>query len=112
AGSVTARIPSGARRVLDDGVLCYVAASTTHGPHVTPVVYAVDGGRLWVTTARRSVKARAWHRDPSTGGLIRSGRRALVFRGTVRTYDALEVSTWPEQAVAAPRLMSATMKFS
>ena len=52
-------IPVTARRTLEEGVLCYLGVRTPDGPHVTPVVYALDGSRLWVTTARTSVKARA-----------------------------------------------------
>ena len=109
---MTAAVPAEALGVLDEGVLCHLAASTAAGPHLTPVVYAVDGGRLWITTARHSVKATAWRRDPGTAGLIRAGARAVAFRGRVRTYDALDLSSWPGAAASAPRLASAAARFS
>jgi len=109
------RIPSGAREareILARGEWCYLAAATPSGPHVTPVVFAVDGGRLWVTTSRSSVKARAWRKDPRIAGMVRTGDRALVFRGRVRIFDALDPFTWPAAAIASPRLGKAATKFS
>ena len=105
-------IPPEARRILRDGVLCYLATSHPAAPHVTPVVYAFDAGRIWVTTSRRSVKARAWRRDRRVAGLIRSGDRAVSFRGTVRTYDALDLSSWPAATVAGPAIVRAATRFS
>jgi hypothetical protein len=109
---LTSSLPALARRAFDDGVLCYLAVRTSHGPHLTPVVYAEDGGRLWVTTSRTSVKARAWRRDPEIAGLVRSGDVFVSFRGRVRTYDALDPLTWPGAAIAAPRLVQAATRFS
>ncbi len=109
------RIPSGAREareLLAEAEWCHLAAATPSGPHVTPLVFAVDGGRIWVTTSRSSVKARAWRADPRTAGMVRAGDRALLFRGRVRTYDALDPFTWPAAAIASPRLGKAATKFT
>jgi Pyridoxamine 5'-phosphate oxidase len=97
---------------LDQGVLCHLAVATRNGPHLTPVVYVLDGGRLWVTTSRTSVKARAWRRDKAVAGLVQSVGFAVTFRGRVRTYDALDPLSWPAAAVAGPRLVSAATRFS
>ena len=105
------RLPGLARRILDRGILCYVAVRTPAGPHLTPVVYALDAGRLWLTTARRSVKARAWRRDPEVAGMVRSEAGALVFRGRVRTYDVLDPESWPHAALAGPRIVRAATRF-
>jgi hypothetical protein len=105
-------VPDLAKGILADGEFCYVAARTRFGPHLTPVVYALDGGRLWLTTARGSVKARAWRADPHVAGMVRVGDRAVVFRGVVKTYDALDPFTWPSAAVSSPRLGKAATKFS
>jgi hypothetical protein len=109
---VSSRIPESARRALDAGVLCHVAARTAAGPHLTPVVYVFDGGRLWLTTARRSVKAQAWRRDPSVAGMVRHDGLAVVFRGRVRTYDALDVGSWPGAVAATPSIARAAARFS
>jgi hypothetical protein len=106
------RVPPSARRVLDEGVLCHVAVATPNGPHLTPVVYVLDGGRLWITTSRSSVKARAWRRGPGVAGLVQDGELAVTFRGRVRTYDALDPFSWPAAAVAGPRLVAAATRFS
>ena len=60
-------LPMPVRRLLERGAFCHVAATTPAGPHVTPMVFAEAGGRVWVTTSRGSVKARAW-RSPLARG--------------------------------------------
>jgi hypothetical protein len=109
---VKERLPRTARDVLERGTLCYLAVRTSHGPHLTPVVYVLDGGRLWLTTSRTSVKARALRRERDVGGMIRSGDEAVSFRGRARTYDALDPLSWPFAAAAGPRLVRAATRFS
>jgi hypothetical protein len=76
------------------------------------VVFALSGGRLWVTTARSSVKARALEADLRVAGLVRDGDVAVAFRGRARTYDALDPLTWPAAAVRAPSLTRAAARFT
>jgi hypothetical protein len=109
---VRERIPGGARDLLEQGTLCHVAVRTSHGPHLTPVVYVLDGGRLWFTTSRTSVKARALRRERRVAGMIRAGGEAVAFGGLARTYDALDPLSWPYAAVAGPRLVRAATRFS
>lgn len=91
---------------------CHVAAITEAGPHLTPLVFALSGGRLWLTTSRGSVKARAWRRDARVGGLVLAGDRAVSFTGSVRTYDALDPDTWLASLAAAPALSRAAAVFT
>lgn len=100
------------RSVLDQGRFCAVATTTPHGPHVTPLVFASSGGRLWLTTSRRSAKTRAWKTDPSVGGLVRHGELAVTFTGSVRLYDALDRSTWGDAIAGATSIARATAAFS
>jgi hypothetical protein len=109
---MSGRLPAAARRALQDGALSYVAVRTPHGPHLTPVVFVLDAGHLWVTTARTSVKARTWRDDPEIAGLVRTDDVTVAFRGMVRTYDALDPLSWPAAAVAGPRLVRAATRFS
>ncbi len=104
--------PGTVLRVLEEGTFCFVAAPTPRGPHVTPLVFATSGGRLWLTTSRRSVKARAWAREPVAAGLVRAGDRTVLFSGRVRIYDALDPLTWLPSALNAPRLTAAALRFS
>ncbi len=97
---------------LDRGQFCAVAAMTPHGPHCTPLVYANSGARIWLTTSRRSVKARAWRVDPSMAGLVRDDDLAVTFTGTVRTYDALDRRTWAAAVAGATSIARATATFS
>ena len=98
--------------VLDRGQFCAVATMTPRGPHCTPLVFASSGARLWLTTSRRSVKARAWRADPAVAGLVRSDELAVTFTGTVRTYDALDRRTWAAAVAGATSIARATATFS
>ena len=105
--------PSSAAGILQAGTLCWIAAGTSRGPHVTPLVFAMSQGALWLTTSRRSVKARAWAAgDPSVAGLVRDGTRAVSFAGRARTYDALEPRTWLSSIAAASSLAAATIRYT
>lgn len=98
--------------VLEQGEFCTVATSTPTGPHCTPLVFAYSGGRLWLTTSRRSVKTRAWKADPAAAGLVRHGELAVAFTGTVKLYDALDRSTWVDAVAGATSIARATAQFS
>jgi nitroimidazol reductase NimA-like FMN-containing flavoprotein (pyridoxamine 5'-phosphate oxidase superfamily) len=105
-------IPERASRLLEAGEFCYVAASTPSGPHVTPMVFAFAGERLWVTTSRGSVKARAWRDDPRVAALVRVGADALMFTGTATTHDALDPRSWRRSLSEAPVLAVASARFT
>jgi nitroimidazol reductase NimA-like FMN-containing flavoprotein (pyridoxamine 5'-phosphate oxidase superfamily) len=105
-------VPAPIRRILDEGAFCHVASLTPKGPHLTPMVFVSAVGRVWVTTSRGSVKARAWRRDPVVGGLVRSGDRAAAFTGTVRTYDLLDTDTWGRSLAQGPALALAGFRFT
>jgi hypothetical protein len=100
------------RAVLEQGVLCYLAAPSPAGPHVTPVVYVLDGDRLWGTTGRGTTKASRWRRDPTAGGLVPVGDLAVTFGGRVTLHDALDPSTWWASAARAPQLARASARFT
>lgn len=105
-------IPKEARRILNEATLCYLAAPSPRGPHVTPVVFVLDGGRIWGTTSRGTTKAKLWQRDPVAGGLIGNEGSWLSFRGPVTLYDALDPGTWPRSIIRGPRVASASVRFA
>lgn len=105
-------IPGPAQPVLEAGSFCSVAVQTASGPHCTPMVFAMSGGRLWVTTSRGSVKARAWQADGRISGLVRHDGRCVMFSGSVRTYDALDAGTWRASLLDAPALTRASVRFT
>jgi len=100
------------QNVLEQGQFCHVATSSPNGPHCTPLVFAYSGGRLWLTTSRRSVKTRQWKVDPSVAGLVRQGGLAVTFTGTTKLYDALDRSTWGSAVAGATSIGRATAGFS
>jgi hypothetical protein len=105
-------IPAAAREILRHGTLCYLAAPSPVGPHVTPVVFVLEGDRVWGTTGRRTTKARRWRERPVAGGLVRLGDRALTFRGPVTLYDALNPATWPVSVLRGPQLALVSTLFT
>ncbi len=105
-------LPGPVRSVLERGSFCHVAAITPLGPHVTPMVFSVAGERVWVTTSRRSVKARAWRSDPRTAGLVRDGDEAVAFAGIVSTHDVLDPSTWARSLAEGPLVGVAAARFT
>lgn len=105
-------LPRAARRILNEGTLCYLAAPSAAGPHATPVVFVLDGGRVWGTTGRGTTKAKLWRREPFAGGLVGFEGRWLTFRGPVTLYDALDPSTWRDSLRRGPRVASASLRFS
>lgn len=105
------RWPNEIARVFEGGSFCHVAVGTRFGPHLTPMVYAPSGNRLWLTTARGSVKARAWRQEPTVAGMVRNDRVAVSFTGVVRMHDALDPETWSASARSAPALAAASVRF-
>lgn len=109
---MTGRLPQQFEAVLERGAFCSVAAETKHGPHLTPLVFAWSDGRLWLTTSRGSVKARAWRSNPRVAGLVRAEDRAVTFTGRAAAYDALDPSTWIRTAVRMPAVTAASARFT
>lgn len=75
--------------ILDEADLAHVAVAARNGPHVTPAVFDVDGGRLWFVTPRRSVKARVIARRRQVGALVQYGGKAVMIGGRARIVDPL-----------------------
>jgi hypothetical protein len=105
-------VPAAALDVLGEGRLCYLSARTGHGPHVTPVVFVLEEGAVWATTARGTAKARAWKNDPTAAGLVRRGDRAVSFRGRVTMYDLLDPTTWGPGLRHRRQLVKASARFT
>jgi hypothetical protein len=98
--------------VLRRAPFCHVGTRTPWGPHVTPLAFALSGGRVWATTARSSAKARAWRTDPRIGALARDGDDVVTFTGRARTFDALDPLTWIDAVRETPALALATARFA
>ncbi|HZP91029.1 MAG TPA: pyridoxamine 5'-phosphate oxidase family protein [Actinomycetota bacterium] len=101
-----------ALEALRTGSFCHVAAPTERGPHLTPLVFALSDDRLWLTTSRGSVKARAWRRDARVTGLVRGEGVSVAFGGRVRTYDLLDPETWGRALLRTPALVAASLRFT
>ena len=106
------RWPDEVARVFDEGSFCHVAVTSRFGPHLTPMVFVPSGERLWLTTARGSVKALAWRRSLTVAGMVRGERAAVSFTGVVRLHDALDPLTWRGTVGNAPALAAAAVRFT
>jgi hypothetical protein len=104
--------PGAALELLREGALARLAVPRPAGLHLTPLVYAISGERLWVTTSRSSVKARAWSGDPRAGGLVRTGTGSVVFIGRVTRHDVLDPDTWMETLPRAGSVLRAAAAFT
>jgi nitroimidazol reductase NimA-like FMN-containing flavoprotein (pyridoxamine 5'-phosphate oxidase superfamily) len=109
---VSRPLPPQVAAVLDHGSIAYLAVGTRAGPHVTPVVYAMFASRMWVTTARRTVKGGVWRIRPRVAGLVRSGDHAVSFTGSVRLHDILNPATWPASLIELPTVAAAGAVFT
>jgi hypothetical protein len=105
-------VPDPARDILERGVLCHLAAPARSGPHLTPVVFALEGGRVWGTTGRGTTKARSWRRDGRAAGLVRAGEGWVSFRGPVTMYDLLDPSTWGDSLRRIGEVTAASARFT
>jgi hypothetical protein len=83
------RDDSGTRAVLGEADHLHLAVHTSRGIHVTPTVFSMEAGELWLVVPRRSVKALAVRRHPTVGVLVRAGDRSLVLSGRARPVDPL-----------------------
>ncbi|MGH2659270.1 MAG: pyridoxamine 5'-phosphate oxidase family protein [Actinomycetota bacterium] len=109
---MTQSLPAELEETLERGSFCHVAAETRHGPHLTPMVFVLSEGRVWVTTSRGSVKARSWRVDPRVGGMVRVGLRAVTFAGRAIPYDLLDAGTWDRAVRRLPALAEASIRFT
>jgi hypothetical protein len=75
--------------VLDGAPHVYVAIATGTGPHVTPELFAVTGGRVWCLTAATALKARLLSSGGRVALLARSGHRDAIVTGDAVVLDAL-----------------------
>src|SRR5688500_9665992 len=73
--------------VVSSAPLASVAVDAKRGPHVTPQVFAAFGGRLWMATPHRSVKARVLRRRPGVGLLLRGERSTAIVAGEAEVLD-------------------------
>jgi hypothetical protein len=105
-------VPAEASEILERGTFARLAVAARRSLHLTPLVYAISRDRLWVTTARRSVKARAWERDPFVAGLVRDGTSAVSFVGSVTRHDALDPDTWMASIPRTREIVRATRVFT
>jgi len=106
------QLPPQVGAVLDHGSIAYLAVGTRAGPHVTPVVYTTFASRMWVTTARRTVKGGIWRIRPRVAGLVRAGDHSVSFVGSVRIHDLLDPATWPLSLLELPTLAAAAASFT
>lgn len=90
---------------LAEGRQAYVAIATERGPHVTPELYAVAGGRLWFFAGLGTLKARTLPRHPTVAVAVAAGARTVVVTGRVASFHPAALprhAPTPATLLAAP----------
>lgn len=91
--------------VLDATSTIYVAISLRSGPHVTPELFTVSGGRIICLTSATTLKARRSRNGDDVGLCATSPSGTAILAGTVEILDPTSLSTLlgaPSAAVDAP----------
>ncbi len=94
--------------ILAASELAYVVVESKSGPMVTPLLFSVSDGRLWMVMPTASAKISAIGRNPVVGVTIRSGDTTAIVQGDARLVDPLKpqslLASIPE-ALRSPRAM-------
>lgn len=77
------------RPLLEGGALGHVGVTTGRGPHVTPQLYGVGGGHLWLVTPRLSLKARSLRQSEEISVMVGFGDSSLIVQGAAAVVDPL-----------------------
>lgn len=84
--------------VLDGTDTLYVAIHSSSGPHVTPELFTVSGGRILFLTSVATLKARRSHNGGVVGLCASSTTGSVVLTGSVEVVDPMS----PRSALEAP----------
>lgn len=91
---------------LDASDIAYVAVESKSGPMVTPLLFTIKDGRLWMVMPSSSAKVTAIERNATVGVTVGSTSSAAVLQGEARLVDPLQpqslVSSLPER-ILSPR---------
>ena len=95
--------------VVDATDRCYLAVTTSSGPHVTPVAFTVSSGRIWFASERSSLKVRMIGRDPIVGVLLRDEETSVVVSGRANVFDPLR--PWEMGSIEKARAVPALSRY-
>lgn len=94
--------------VLAASEIAYVVVESKSGPMVTPLLFSVSDGRLWMVMPTSSAKVSAMGRSPKVGVTIRNGDVTAIVQGDAHLVDPLKpqslLASIPE-ALRSPRAM-------
>jgi nitroimidazol reductase NimA-like FMN-containing flavoprotein (pyridoxamine 5'-phosphate oxidase superfamily) len=68
----------------------FVTVDSENKPHVVPVFFTYDNGRVYIQTDRSSVKVRNLLKNNNVAVAIYSGEEAVVIKGVARVVDSGE----------------------
>lgn len=94
---------------LAEGRQAYVAITTERGPHITPELYAVAGGRLWFFAGLGTLKARTLPRHPAVAVAVPAGTRTVVVAGRAASFHPAALPRHvpaPATLLATPRALA------
>lgn len=99
------------RSILGEGRQAFVAVAAKRGPHVTPELYAVADGRIWLASAASTLKVKVLDRRPTASVVVRVGNRAAVIAGEVEAFDPFDASGLVRATRRAPSVVRALAHF-
>lgn len=73
--------------------IAYMVVDSKSGPMVTPLLFSVSDGRMWMVMPTASAKVGAIGRNPSVGVTVRNGPTTVMVQGDARLVDPLKPST-------------------
>ncbi len=94
--------------ILEGSGLAYLAVETATGPMVTPLLFTVSDGRIWMITPRSSAKVAAIRRNPVVGLTAGAPDAMVVLQGGAHLVDPMRprslLTALPE-ALLSPRAL-------
>jgi hypothetical protein len=99
------------RSALGESRQAFVAVASRHGPHVTPELYASEGGRLWFASAASTLKVKVLAHRPQAAAVVRAGDRSVVVAGRVESFDPLDPRSVASAARQGPTVAKALAQF-
>jgi hypothetical protein len=95
--------------ILDDAELAYVGVETASGTMVTPLLFAVRDGRIWMVMPRSSAKVTAIERNRTIGLAAGTPEGMAVLQGDAHLVDPMRpqslVTSLPE-TLLSPRALA------
>ena len=111
-GRSIAMTPDEVHAFLTQERVCRVASIGADGPHVVPMWFVWDAGRLWLNSTFRSQRWRDIERDPRISVVVDTGGEFHELRGVELSGTAVVASEVPRTAEPRPELAGPERRYA